>query len=289
MTVYSAPNARRRPIRTRSRLACAISVMAVMMVTASPHAIPVKAAGSVCDAYHGPGYFDGFEYDWRKDPTPQYYEGAAADITSTNSHQCPADPSYNYYNLTAQWVMIANGSSTNYGQGYVQSGFITRAGGVCQRWFSQIAIGNEINPAYQQSECQPADGSTHYYAEVYTPSCLCIRSFVNDGRLLQSTWFNPFNAWTTPFSTNFYGETKYIQSDMPGTAAAPTTFGTTTYPMQAQVYNNSFINQPCNLQGRNDSTTVGPQPPRWGRGANNGCQYFNDPYHNSGQATIWTN
>ena len=146
--------------------------------------------------------------------------------------------------------------------GYAQSGFF--------RWYGSsmyhtTEYKQDTAHTYVRKICLTCgaliDGETNQYWEQYVTSCSCLRLNV-DVTILDTTPFNPYSTWVFPFRSQYYGETKYLESDMPGYLSAPTDFRS----MQIQhTSTHTWTNVPCDLLGQNDNTT------RWGSGADLTC------------------
>src|SRR5439155_26901019 len=142
-------------------------------------------------------------------------EGASANITVRNAWLCTSDTSGN--NLSTAWSMIASGNA----RGWAQTGFL-RSGPVGEAHFAQQSPdGNSWSTVFGS---QVGDGEVHHDWQQYDGACGCIHSNIDVTRFMDST-FNPKAGWWQyPFSPQFFGETKYLESNMPGWSTCQTTF-----------------------------------------------------------------
>lgn len=114
-------------------------------------------------------------------------------------------------------------------------------------------------------------GVNHRYWENYNAGNGLEDALV-DSTQFDETPFNIFAAWQVSFHPEFFGEVKYVESDMPGTQSNPTPFTN----MMAQDYGDNYDflpnTSPSYFFYRNDSS-------RWN------TEGVNSPGH----AYIWTN
>lgn len=160
---------------------------------------PAAAYGWQCGT--GSNYFAGM---YR---TGDQIEGAAAYITSRFSGVCDTD-SNPINNFTNAWTMVAS----NNGQSWIQSGF-ERGFGTGVRHFSQV-----ISPNLQDSTVYgdwfPYNEDHEYWQTLNSANG---RMYSNvDGYNFLSTTFPVFNHWGTPLQSEFLGEVRYLESDIPG-------------------------------------------------------------------------
>lgn len=152
----------------------------------------------------------------------QYTEGASADIVVHFASVCTTDNSN--YNFTTAWTMISDVVGVS---SYAQSGFMRFWGDATMRHF--VEYRRNANTAFVRTVCFTQacllqDPSVYQYWIAYQPACgPCIQMFYN-GTILNSTPFNPYTSWTQPFRPQFFGETTYLESDVPGSYAAPSEF-----------------------------------------------------------------
>lgn len=100
------------------------------------------------------------------------------------------------------------------------------------------------------------NGEQHNYTEQFLGDCSCIHEMI-DGQTYQLSNFNPkaSGAWPHPFESQWLGEVKYLQSNMPGSSSQITRFANlaeenyTTY----QMFTN--LNQ-ATLTPQNDQPTA---------------------------------
>lgn len=229
----------------------ATNLSAAAFLLAPP--LPAQAAGATCSSQYQ-SYFDG-RYQWSdlKGPSPHYYEGASAHLTAQAVAFCPGDARWRY-NFSYAWTMVAN----NNGQGWIQSGFGQwNAGFGCLVHWSEASLdginyndvfGSCVSPGevhqywqqYTGQPCSPGDwgsGTSHgnIYSNVDTIAFMSIC---------------PWGVWTTPFSIQYMGETKYLESDMPGNDTHLTNFS----DMEAQRFSdNIWEATPCILDNANSN------------------------------------
>jgi len=152
-------------------------------------------------------------------------KGSAATLLVRFGAVCNTDQSQNPFpsNFSTAWVMVADNLG---GPGYSQSGHF--------RWYgSAIYPFAETNPGSGFSRvidyARPiTPGTAHTAKTGFTTSCAAVPAcFKNywDGQFLSQSLFNPNTQFTFPFSAQFFGETTYAESDVPGSATAPEVFG----------------------------------------------------------------
>lgn len=164
-------------------------------------------------------------------------EGAYATITRRVGAACGSDHSQTH-NAVSTWALIGSGSNNG---GYVQSG--TQAGyGQCLTYFAQTHRSNSYTPQTKYGGCISADGSRHGYSQQYGAGCHCEYAKI-DGTVWMTTSWDPYANWGYPFTPQFFGEANYRESDVPGSAAAPTDFAS----LQGQNgSDNNFHGLTCN-------------------------------------------
>jgi len=206
-----------RKIGTRTRH----MVVASLLATVSLSTIPVSPAGaevSNCTQF-GPGgnYFDG---SWK--PSSSYI-GVSAEITVRYAAVCDSDTSqYNQAtesvgNFSAAWSMIADSG----GNGWLQSGYI--------RAYAQgdVSFSQEYNPytigLYTKFQNGVSAGQVHQYWQQASGGTYY--SNVDTSRLITVSAANLTYGWAG-YSQQFFGEDKYLSSDMPGGVGSYGTSGT---------------------------------------------------------------
>jgi hypothetical protein len=214
-------------------------VVAAFCIVAPFLSVPaVDAALATCGV--GGNWFDG--KDQSVYTNGNYYEGVSAVITSRIGLVCDSDTS-NSNNFSNAWSMIANGESAS--GGWVQTGYIRGYGGHIYH-FGQVWDGIapfSTHSATRYGASALASGERHRYWQQWSSSCYCELAMIDVTQWIKTTW-NPFGTWTTPFEMQFEAETRYRESDVPGTPAAPAQWDT----MQAQAYSDTFITMPNVLQ-----------------------------------------
>lgn len=178
--------------------------------------------------------------------------GAAATISGQYGAVCDTDTSQG--NFTASWAMIQPQAAS----GWVQSGRV-RWYNHCTVVFAQSYDGKNDNPrTFYGTTCQADSGGTNTFTELYSAGCTCIQAEEN-GNALQNSYFNPNNAWPTPWGPEFMGEAGYTQSDMPGNSASPTKFSN----LQRQT-SNGFVDYACSvLSIINDGSRTRADGEKW--------------------------
>jgi hypothetical protein len=224
-------------MRFRHRTQLIVAKFVVVALPISFLLIPASAAqAEVPTCGTASNWFDGYFRSYSTGAA----EGANASIITQYGAVCDTNTSQN--NFGAAWAMIAGSAGSD---GWVQSGFI--------RWYNHVTVffsqisrysnpnnGGQFDTRYGMSGL--TYGSANHYYEKFDTSCACLRSSVNSTLYLSST-FSPYTAWTYPFSPQFFGETAYRQSDMPGNASSPTSFS----KLQYQNSSDNWVNFGCNV------------------------------------------
>jgi hypothetical protein len=96
--------------------------------------------------------------------------------------------------------------------GYAQAGYFMWPGSVINNFWEYNQNGGIYFRGFSGTV---ADGEEHRYWENYEPLCTCEQMIV-DLTVMASTPWSPFTVWMTPFSPQWFGETKYCESDVPG-------------------------------------------------------------------------
>ena len=201
-----------------------------------------------CGVFYSNSKFDG----WGVSPYLSYvrtneYEGAAANITVRNALLCTTDTSE--ANNSSAWSMI-----TDF-RGWAQTGFL-RAGPIGEAHFAQQSLdGTSWSTVFGS---QVADGEVHHDWQQYDGGCGCIHSNVDVTRFMDST-FNPKLSWVYPYGAEFFGETKYLETNMPGWNTSQTTFS----GLQVQNFSNDngwYTPPEWSYWSSNDNTN------RWNQG-----------------------
>lgn len=153
--------------------------------------------------------------------------GSSANVIVRTSDQCDnANPAS--YRFSTAWTMIAGGSG-----GYAQTGFMRYAGARTKNFAEYNPGGSGSTFTRVFGNANLVSGDLYHYWQLYSTNCppleaggpnrSCIVLKVNDATL-SYTNFNPYSAWSTPFSNQYFGETTYQESTIPGTSAVPTDF-----------------------------------------------------------------
>ncbi len=207
-------------------------------------------AGSKCGTKNTNGYFDGYRnpgndvWNW---------EGTKANITVRKGLVCDADSSSS--NTSSAWAMIAPDNT----YGWAQSGYI-RWWGSSIYHFAQHKRSSSTGYTTKLGSI-PTTGSTYTYSEVSywnsTAGQWQINEMVNS-TVIQHTNWNTFTDWHEPLAVEWFGETKYRESDVPGLSTSKAHFTN----MQVQWFSddNWYAASNSALNGTTDSS-------RWARSA----------------------
>lgn len=212
-----------RRVCTVNRYGRVIVVMVLMLSLSS--AVSVHAAQTACGA--GGNLFAGYgqnlgTYD---------YEGAYSVIKAQNSNLCTQNPGSPYeYRWAIGTNMIASGNVL----GWVQSGFAKRYTGSL-RHFTQVVRNRTLSTScttgaedfctYFWTITNPSPGSTTQYEDALCRACLNGQGAIQSkiaGNLMYTTRWSPRTTgnWTEPYVPQWFGETYYASSDIPGTSSA---------------------------------------------------------------------
>lgn len=195
----------------------AVRVLSVILL-ASALSFADRATAEVrnCTQFGGAGnYFDGM---WNPHSS---YIGVSANLTVRYAAVCDTDTSqYNAStqaigNFSAAWSMIANAG----GPGWLQSGYL--------RAYSQgdVTFSQEYNPStiglYTKFGTTVSSGNVEHYWQ--QNSGATYYSNVGTTRIISVSKANLTYGWSG-YSQQFFGEDKYLSSDMPGGASYPGTW-----------------------------------------------------------------
>jgi hypothetical protein len=245
-----------------------IVFLLALIVAAVPLTLLRPAPANAARACSGSAtsYFDGFYYSASAHPGYNY-EGVSGYIRVRDAAICTG--SGNAGNPSTSWVMIAGSNADHYD--WSQVGFIRR-GGDTLRWFSQHGWysggNNHLTTRFSTLSVIDQIGVQHTFRVLWSASCLCNRAYI-DTTLWSSSPFNPFvdaeSGWgPTPFSPQFAGETKDLNSDITGQPSVHTAFSA----LGAQRYSDDVLEPlPCIMTGANSN------PSRWGRSSSR-CDAF---------------
>ncbi|HET6910116.1 MAG TPA: hypothetical protein VFH54_12305 [Mycobacteriales bacterium] len=186
---------------------------------------------------------DGFDVSPANYSQTQYqYEGSSSFIVTQNSAVCSTDD-----HGASAWSMIAENDGAS-GCGWAQSGYITFPG-QSPEYFAQSATdGCVTSTTYYTS---PAVGSKHAYRSLWVPACSCIQMSV-DSLVLESTSFNPKSNWPWPWQPQFFGETGFHESNVPGTPSAQTNYSAIGVQRTAD---NTLVAIPCIMERTDQYST----------------------------------
>ena len=229
------------------------TIVALMMSVA----VAVGVAGPAgadpnCDPGNWTHRFDG----WYNATSFSQYIGVSARIEVNRGAVCDADPNPNLDvgNFNVAWSMIASGN----GDGWAQSGY-ARSWGTNIYHFSQQyrGQGGSLTSVYCTWCGALATGEIHQYWQQWDPVARVWNSNV-DQTIFQTTSTSFRYYWTTPYSPQYAGETKYMANNMPGTPSNTTLFD----QMSVQAVTDAgWGPQPC-PDGQRD-IAVNSNPARW--------------------------
>jgi hypothetical protein len=192
----------------RRRLLVLVSLLAVFGT------VPTAEASQTCASDNF--YFDGF--DTRSLTT----FGAMATINTRPGALCTGGTGAG---VSGAWAMVANNYFNNSG-GYAQSGYISVASNVTARYFSQWVKYSGQTPVTVWGN--NASGSVQYYTTYHFDTGHLY--MVVAGTTFDSTTFDPAaGVWSSPWDSQYYGETHHPGDDMPGTVLGHDTFSVIRY------------------------------------------------------------
>lgn len=215
-----------RPTRNLRYLLAGVGLVATSIV--APGAVPqAKAALPGCGALGNQHV--GYERNG--------YRGTSARIVVRNPALClsEARPDFNFSNA---WSMVAS-APTDPTRGYAQVGYMRQRDGVVRDFWEYDPDGTgPIGRTRLHTTLTPrADGEEHQYWVKYETlnACNCLQLIV-DGTVYVNTPFNPFTTFTQPFANQWFGETTFCESDVPGRPGTTARFS----QLQIQADNNQF-------------------------------------------------
>lgn len=152
--------------------------------------------------------------------------GSTSNVIVRTSDQCTnSAPSYNRFSTA--WSMLAGGGG---GDGYAQTGFMKYEGAHTRNFaeYSQNSPGTFYRVF---GNANLLDGDLYHYWQLYSTNCppleaggqarSCIVLKINSATI-SYTNFNPYSSWASPFNNQYFGETTYQESRIPGTVSTPT-------------------------------------------------------------------
>lgn len=193
-------------------------VISLMLVLPVIVLTPVSATAGICSVKSN--YFDGAA---AFTPNPPI-EGVHAALTTQTGFVCSGD----YDQFTTAWVMVA---SRNGDGGYSQAGFFFQPSTQCNNPYA------EYNPTgagyaftrvvhteycYRNGSLLRPEVRFVYRGDTCTFNT-CLLNLI-DGVKMSTTNFDILGTFMTPYSPQFYGETRYRESNVPGSASAPTQY-----------------------------------------------------------------
>jgi len=177
---------------------------------------PLQAGAEIGTCGTKSNYWDGISAQ----PVSGAFEGASAMITNETSQVCDTDTSQDNYTLASTYFADYQVSS------WVQSGFIRWYNAPTYGWFfGQVwdTYDNYKHTAYSGAAISGVE--THHFWEEWRSSCSCVYALIDGDTGYAHTMENPNTKWTkTPLFAEWFGETTYLESDVPGYAATQTAF-----------------------------------------------------------------
>jgi hypothetical protein len=247
-------------VKRRTKFALASVLLSLSFPTLGVLWADPAAAAGTCSGTNT-NFFDGY---YQIDHPEHPYEGASTFIVVRDGAVCSGVVDSN--NFLGGWVMIASGTQ---GQGYGQVGF-DRYAGTTLKWFAEFNDGlGHVADRFSTFSVTNQVGVQHTFRVLWTPACACLHANIDTTNWLNST-FNPFFVgWgPQPWSPQFMDEATWLQTDVPGTPSARTSFS----GMGAQRLSDDIIeSMPCILSSLNSSS-------RWSHSASS-CT----------AVTLWTN
>jgi hypothetical protein len=230
---------RRAALRDAFLLIVAVCLALVLVIYLAGTA---RAEVYTCGASGDPqsNYFDGY-YDATGGHA---HEGAYATIVTRYGAVC--DTRTGQGNFTSAWAMLAGPSASD----YIQSGF-DRWYGSCTYYFAEASAPSQSYFDQKYGSSCLSYGATTGYAEQYGSG-----NHVEYAKIGGTVWittpFNPYSVWSS-FYPEFFGETVWKESDMPGNSASPTSFNSVQYQSSST---HNFVGFGCSLTKSNDLTGV---------------------------------
>jgi hypothetical protein len=235
----------RRPARrlaVRLTLAAALSLYVLTPQTAQA-ANPDCGAGGATE----PHYVNGFT----KSLDSTYLSwGVSADITVRSTNLCTSITDYT--NIVWAWTMITAHNLN----GWAQTGTLRRYGARTHHWWQWTACnGCFLHEGIHYQDL--TDGEVHQYWTGYigsgcpnSNSCLALRT---DTTTWNKTDFDPNGTWPGPWLTQYFGETVYYGSDVPGRPTGKQNFN----DMKSQSSPTTWESQRCGM------VVIDHIPERW--------------------------
>ena len=199
------------------------------------------------------------EFNWTDahGSSPGNFEGISAQIVVRPINLCGSVSCFEC-NFSYAWTMISDYNS----RGYVQSGFgLPQLGYACMVHWSQVNLTGGTQPGdwHDVFGSCVAPGEIHQYWQQYGGSGQILS---NVDTMTFQVLNNAFQTWTAPFLVQYFGETLYRESDMPGTDSQVTTFS----DMQVQnLIGDAWVATPNVMEVKNDYGNPGTAMPpgRW--------------------------
>jgi hypothetical protein len=214
--------------RIRSRLLVAAALCVTLFPIISPTASRVEGAGASCASsnysrFAGYGLYSRLPANWHESP-----EGVKSTLTVRSGAMCPTVTYPSQF--TTAWVMIQDRFNA---LRYAQAGYMrvpSGPGTFCNRDFAEYNNGGPFTRVFYSQVCL-AEGSSQSYTVKFLgpagpnppPSSANRFGMYTAGALILINDFDPWAAgWS--FAPDYLGETKYDESDQPGTSSATATY-----------------------------------------------------------------
>lgn len=194
-----------------------VGIFAAAMMLFGEMLYATSASAGVCDtSVPTQSRFDGLGYSGSV-----AYEGASATIVTRIHYQCSGDATAT--NRTSAWAMIADNSPD---QNLAQAGLI-RLGQwseTHQFWETNYVDGSGNHQTFNYNPTGSTPGDMHDYEIHYVVACSCFHLDIDGTQKLATTW-SPYQKWgSQPWAPQWFGETKYADSEIPGTSSVKENF-----------------------------------------------------------------
>jgi hypothetical protein len=150
--------------------------------------------------------------------------------------------------------------TANDGNGWSQTGFLKWQGGLTHDFMQWTRCRSGCAVHTIELGTHRYAGDQHLYQEKYgsstqfgcgnSSSCLAMRV---DGDTNATTDFDPNGLWSGPWINQYYGETLYAGSDVPGNSANHTDYH--LMKIQRSSDPNDYVSQPCDMRVSNSFPT----------------------------------
>lgn len=195
-------------------------------------------------------------------------DGVIEDNAGSNCDDYGAVPDQD--NFVTDWVMLANANATVDNRAHIQVGYFHYYGS-CTYYFTewQKYDGGDFTRSIDTADGCRNETSAEF--RVKWNSSTSHEDMLVDSELLASSPFDPYNVWGEPFIPEVSAESKYIQSNIPGTSSDPTLAS----DVVLQKFNNSWQSTSDGYPAR---VCISPQPQRYVRGtwSNHQFNFYTD-------------